>query len=154
MTISEFHASHIRRVRVSFVISGPDLDPEDVTRAIGSSPSRCARRGDPQRNLRGDLVGAEDEGWWELSSLPQVDSKDINDHFEYLLTRLLPRRDALLEMAVGGETFFDVHWASTYLYAGTGPLMSPGVCEGIGALRAGIGFDIYQVDEDDGGRPN
>lgn len=56
-------------------------------------------------------------------------------------------------MASGGETYFDVLWESTYLYAGTGPLLSAQVCEGIGALRAGMGFDIYQVDEDDSSRP-
>jgi len=149
MAINELHAFHVRRVKVGFIVSGPDLDPDMVTRSIGKSPTHKARCGEPRRNLAGKLVGTEDEGWWRLDSTPQVDSKDIDDHFEFLLNLVLPHRDTLVGMTATGETYFDVLWESTYLYAGTGPVLSARVCEGIGAFRAGLGFDIYQVDEHD-----
>jgi len=40
-----------------------------------------------------------------------------------------------------------VLWESTYLYAGTGPLIEKDCCIGIGLLEAGLGFDIYQIEE-------
>lgn len=41
-----------------------------------------------------------------------------------------------------------VFWQSTYLYAGTGPLLDAADLAGVAALGAGMGFDIYQLDED------
>ncbi len=93
----------------------------------------------------GVVTGEEPKGIWCFDSTPEIDSKDINEHFEYLLSLFLPRAESFK----GFETFFDVLWESTYLYAGTGPVLSPRNCNGIGRLGAGIGFDIYQVDEDD-----
>jgi hypothetical protein len=47
----------------------------------------------------------------------------------------------------GGHTS-TLLWKSSYLYAGTGPLVDAVSIAGIAALRAGVGFDIYQVNED------
>ena len=74
---------------------------------------------------------------------------DINEHLKVLLDVLLPKREIILEFATGGETYFGVIWKSTYLYAGTGPLIEAQYLRGITELGAGIGFDIYQVDEEE-----
>lgn len=144
MAISELHASHIRRVKVGFVVSGEDLVPSEITDLLGVSPSHAANRGDPKINAAGNVFGSEPEGWWRIDSVPGVDSKDINNHLELLLGIVLPHAAALEEH----ESFFDVLWESTYLYAGTGPVLSARACSGIGRLGAGLGFDIYQLDED------
>jgi hypothetical protein len=144
MAINELHASHIRRVEVGFVISGPELDPETVTKTLGLQPDLTAKRGDTKPNS----LSRETEGFWRLDTRNKVPSKDINDHIHYLLALLLPRRDEILELAQEGETFLDVLWQSTYLYAGTGPVIASDCLQGIAQLQAGIGFDIYQVDED------
>jgi hypothetical protein len=61
---------------------------------------------------------------------------------------LLPHRLTILDFARDGQTAFDVLWKSTYLYAGTGPMLDADCVSGVAALGAGISFDIYQVDED------
>ncbi|QDU23969.1 DUF4279 domain-containing protein [Urbifossiella limnaea] len=148
MAISELHASHIRKVEVSFCLIGPDLDPEVVTTRLGLTPDQAERRGDERRHQRsGAVLGLFHEGLWALGSLPRVDSKDVNDHFRWVLGRLLPHKEAVLELARGGEVFFNVLWKSTYLYAGTGPLIDAECLAGVAALGGGMGFDIYQVDE-------
>ena len=150
MAISELHASHIRKVEVSFCLIGPDLDPDAVTGRLGLSPDDTQRRGDERRHKRsGAVLGLYREGLWALGSLPRVDSKDINDHFRWVLGQVLPHREAVLEFARGGESFFNVLWKSTYLYAGTGPLIDAECLAGVAALGGGMGFDIYQVDEPD-----
>ncbi len=150
MALSPLYLATIRRVHVEFLLSAPDLDPEEVSSALKIKPTRSAKRGDERRNPRGALLSPHKEGWWELSSEGKVKSKDINKHFEYLLKRLLPHRDLLLSFAKakGGETFFDVLWENTYLYAGNGPLLSKQSIKGMAELNAGIGFDIYQINED------
>jgi hypothetical protein len=50
MTISDFHASHIQQVRVTFCFSAQGLDPEDVTAAAGVNPTDVERQGDVRRN--------------------------------------------------------------------------------------------------------
>ena len=152
MPISELHASHIRKVAVSFCLLGRDLDPDAVTARLGLTPDDIQRRGDERRNKRsGALLGVYSEGLWALGSLPHVDSKDVNDHFRWVLGQVLPHREAVLEFARGGESFFNVLWKSTYLYAGTGPLIDAECLAGVAALGGGMGFDIYQVDEAEAG---
>jgi hypothetical protein len=67
-------------------------------------------------------VGINKIGLWRLSSEGAVTSKDVNDHFGFLLDRLLPHQAVLRDFAATGEGSFIVFWESSYLYAGTGPL--------------------------------
>jgi hypothetical protein len=147
MALSTLHESHIRGVAVRFSVSAPDLDPAVVTAAIGIVPHVSALRGDERRNKSGAILNPEPEGIWALETRGRLDSKDINEHFHYLHERLQPHAETLRRLSVGGETFFDVLWKSTYLYAGTGPLLDAASIGGIAELGAGLGFDIYQVDE-------
>ena len=149
--ISEHHASHIGRVKVDFSLSALDLDPGAISLVTGLKPDRAAKRGDERRNHKGQLLSPHDEGFWMISSSSRVESKDINDHIDSLLTLLLPHRETFLQVVeqMKGEAFFDVLWTSSYLYAGTGPLISREALRGMSDLGASIGFDIYQdaVDE-------
>ncbi|HZE71630.1 MAG TPA: DUF4279 domain-containing protein [Pyrinomonadaceae bacterium] len=140
MGFTEFHASHIGRVAVSFHLSSPTLDPNEVTRVLGVAPELVS-------------VPVSTHGFWSLSSQGKIEAglaaKDINEHFRYLLRALLPVREAVLKFAQGGETYFDVLWESSYLYAGTGPEIAGDCIAGICQLNAGLGFDIYQIEAND-----
>lgn len=148
MALNPSHESHIRDVAVTFLVTAPDLDPAAVSAATGLEADQSARRGDERRNQAGMVLRPEVEGWWALSTRGRMTSKDVREHLRYLHERLLPHADVLRALADGGETFFDVVWKSTYLYAGTGPLLDPASLAGVAALGAGMGFDIYQVDEE------
>lgn len=150
MALNPLHEAHIRGVAVTFSVSARDLDPDAVTAATRLAADDAARRGDVRLNRAGVPRRPEPDGWWALETRGKVASKDVREHFRYLHERLLPHAEALRAFAGdGGETFFDVFWQSTYLYAGTGPLLDPASLTGIAALGAGMGFDIYQVDEDE-----
>ena len=149
MGISELHVSHIRDVRVGVVLSSPNLTPQDVTATLGIEPDSSASRGDEQRNIAGKLMKPHTEGYWRIDTKGKVQSKDINDHFRFLLSLLLPHTKSILKFAQDGETYFDVLWQSTYLYAGTGPVIDSECLQGVSELQAGMGFDIYQIDEDE-----
>jgi len=150
--ISPEHASHIRGVNVAFMLLGDDLDPSAVTAALGILPHSCARKGDERRSPGNQLLGHNRQGWWRLDSTPLLkvtgdEAKDINEHLKALLEQLLPHRASILDFAARNESYVDVVWKSTYLYAGTGPLIESQYLKGITDLGAGIGFDIYQIDE-------
>ena len=150
MTINELHASHIRRVKVGFILSGEKLSPAEITESLGIEPDHSANRGDERRGYRGVLIAPHSEGFWRIDTEGKVQSKDINDHLRFLLGRLLPHEEKIVRFVEAGyESFVDVLWESTYLYAGTGPLIESECIVGIGRLKAGMGFDIYQIDEPD-----
>ena len=149
LALNPLHEEHIRGVAVTFSVSARDLDPDAVTAATGLLPDHVARRGDIRTNRAGSTIDPEPEGWWSLSTRGKLASRDIREHFHYLHERLLPHAAALRAFAESGETFFDVFWQSTYLYAGTGPLLDAVSLAGVASLGAGMGFDIYQVDEEE-----
>ncbi|HKV51250.1 MAG TPA: DUF4279 domain-containing protein [Gemmatimonadaceae bacterium] len=148
MGLNPLHEDHIRGVAVTFSVSAPDLDPDAVSAVTGLQPDDSARRGDVRRNRAGTPRRPEVEGWWALGTRGKLATKDVREHFRYLHERLLPHAETFREFGRGGETFFDVFWQSTYLYAGTGPLLDAADLAGVAALGAGMGFDIYQVDEE------
>lgn len=139
------HESHIGRVAVSFVLSSEYLKPNWVTEELGVEPDSSAQKGDIKNNFLGQKVGFHNEGYWRSTTKGKLESKDINVHFAFLLDILLPKTDVIIKFSFGGETFFDVLWESSYLYAGTGPVLSAKNILGISFLKAGLGFDIYQI---------
>ena len=147
-SISELHASHIGKVKVEFFLSALALEPSTITDWTGIQPDRMARRGDERRNYKGDLIAPHDDGFWAITSEGKVNSKNINDHLNFLLELLLPHREKLLRVVdeMNGEAYFDVLWTSSYLHAGTGPIISREALHGMSNIGASIGFDIYQED--------
>jgi len=124
--LNETHLSHIGRVRVSFYVSAPDLNPDEVTAAIGVEADLKAKRGDERRNYPGQVISPHEKGVWMISTKGKITSKDVNEHFLLLLSILVPHQEVLASLVqeANGETDFDVLWESSYLYAGTGPLLS------------------------------
>lgn len=147
--LNEEHERHIGRVEVSFYISARDLDPDELTKKLQIAPDSQAKRGDEQKNYVGKVVSTHEEGYWMITSKGRIDSKNINDHFEVLFRLLHPIRHLFgcYISELQGETYFDVLWESSYLYAGTGPVLSATVIKKSGDVRASIGFDIYQLNE-------
>lgn len=148
--LNELYLSHIGEVGAAFVISSKTLDPSVLTLHTQIQPTLSARNGDEARDYKRHVLSTpHDEGFWRVSSNEKVFSKDVNDHCIYLLDLLLPHEDIILRTLrdVVGEACFDILWESSYLYAGTGPVLSKEVIDGVSRLNASIGFDIYQIDE-------
>ena len=78
MSISESHASHIKKVRAGFIISGENHNHKKVTNVLGIQPDFCANRGDTK--VIGRATSIYSEGIWRIDSQGKVNSKDINDH--------------------------------------------------------------------------
>ncbi len=147
MELNPLYESHIVKVAVSFEPTAPDLDPDKLSKVLNIDADDSAKAGNKRHNFIGKPVEQHIEGWWKLSTEDKVSSKDINAHFKYLLDRLLPHKDKILNLTANGKTYFNVVWKSTYLYAGTGPVLEHEIIHGVTELNAEIGFDIYQVDE-------
>ncbi len=141
------HAINIGRVKVGFVFSAQDLDPQQITDAVGIPADKSARRGDERRPPAGSLLPAHAEGFWKFETEGKVFSKDIDDHFDLIFERLLSRKDFFLKLKneLDGKIFFEAFWESKNLYAGGGPALSARTISGIAQFEAGLRFDIYQL---------
>ena len=148
--MTDYHEcrEHIRKVSVGFVLRGPSLDAEAVTKRLCLNPTAAVRKGQ-QRIIAGRVLPpCHDAGYWRIESTPAIDSIDINDHFGFLLNLLSPLVHDIKGIIEANEVYFDVLWESTYLYAGAGPVISNGSLRGMAELGADVCFDIYQVNEE------
>ena len=95
--------------------------------------------------------------------MAQNDILIVDDEMDicYLLTGILKQKNYSSSFAntisdaqkaiekAPAKSYFDVLWESSYLYAGTGPILEENIIDGMSRLKASIGFDIYQIDGDD-----
>lgn len=148
--LNEFYESHIGRVHVAFVISAKKLNPDTITDLVGVEPDSTATFGEHLKDYKGnDLPDLHEQGFWKISSRKNINSKDVNEHFRYILDILLPFSQELIIQVneINGESGFDVLWESSYLYAGTGPILSKDTINDVSKFDSSIGFGIYQISE-------
>ncbi len=121
------------------VVSG-DVDPDEVTRALGVEPDAAQRRGDPadRRGLRRVLLNT-----WSLSSQGKVESRDLRRHLDWLLERLGPDAGPALARlrAAAGTADVTCYWLSAT--GSGGPLLGPAQTRRLADLGLDVWFDVY-----------
>jgi len=143
MAISEFYASTILKVSVSFGFDGFDVDPDEITQVFGIPPDEVRRKGERRMLHDGRELGIPFSSWTIVNA---DDSKDVNDHLRALLRRIEGKQSAC--KAEFGRAKFGVTWKCNYLYSGSGPFYEADVIAGIASWQAELFQDIYQVDQD------
>jgi Domain of unknown function (DUF4279) len=131
------------RRRVSYSLGGPDLDPDQLTKATGINPDFTARAGTPRP--RTGLI--HDQGIWLVDS--GLDrSAEFHQHIDSLLARLTPAWGALVEMGQRFEADVDV---AIHLAEAEGPVvvLLPDAAAKFAELNASVCFDLY-ADHRDG----
>lgn len=114
------------------------LDPVDVTARLGIEPTRCQRRGEP---LKPGGRPAKLHGW-VLSSEGVVDSRDVRQHLDWLLSALVPRAEALLALqAEGCRMDVSCFWVSASGHGG--PTVRPDQMGALARLKLQLGFDVH-----------
>jgi hypothetical protein len=123
-----------------FAVISDEIILEDLSRLLGveadwsipRSPARLDRKGRPR--------GRGHRGCWLIRSNGRVASGDVNEHLRYLLSILLPHREAIISAARGGVASFSVYWSGPGSPLQSGPRLAVDCVVGIAELRAGIGL--------------
>ena len=89
---------------VSFVISDKNLDPDKTTTLLGIRPAFACREGEPftrpySLRRKGAAPAVSRTGWWELCSIPQIESNNAIVHLIWLLDMLRPIEPQLKSLA-------------------------------------------------------
>lgn len=122
-------------IRVSFDISGKNVDPEALTKLTKITPDNTQAPNDP------DEISS-----WSVLSDHRVESNDINQHIAYLLSILLPHKDALLKAAIDGSIGFAILLCYGGKLSGNfttvANTLSAESINGINKFNASVGFDV------------
>jgi hypothetical protein len=129
---------------VTYMLVGPDLDPDHITQAVGIEPSTAIRRGEPVGRLAVTLK--HQDGRWMFTSQGSVTTDDVVDHLAYVLGHLLPHASVLAEYRTRDGWWADVScfWTSE---SGHGPWFTVDNLIAITKLNADLSIDFYHKDE-------
>lgn len=115
-------------------------DPEAVTSTLGLTPTHFGRRGQQAADGKG-----EPYPWnvWVLSSAWSVQSKNVRDHFQWLLASVGSRASEMRNLRDQGHRI-TVHclWVGKGGYGG--PDLSPQIMRGLADLEVEVYFDVAQ----------
>jgi len=93
-------------IDVGLCIRGKDLDPDDVTRALGITPNHSYRKGEMRLSRKTNRAGAAKTGMWRLKA--ESDSSLVSDHVAQLLSSHEIDGDVINGLPGVDEAFIDI----------------------------------------------
>ena len=114
----------------------------DVTKCLGVEPTGTQDEGELFENSTSRVWKAPLTGWF-LSSEGQVDSKDLEDHVDWLLAKLAGAESALFtlqEQEVTKMTVACIWWSAD---GHGGPGLKPAQMHALAEFNLECSFDIY-----------
>ena len=113
------------------------LDPDDLSRRLGLTPSTAHKQGATQGTGR-----ASPSGGWFFSSEGKLTSKDLRRHVVWILDQLETKAGELLALQDEGyEMDLFCFWVSAHGHGG--PTLDHEIMQRLALLRLNIGFDVY-----------
>jgi hypothetical protein len=141
---------HVGKISVRLEVFGEEWDPDRVARMCGLQPTELLHPHQTMRQLTFSKREAHPEsvGVWVLDSAAHVKSRDVKEHFQYVLKTVLPRLPEFDAATVGAARHITLDWESTQ--AGTaGPELSPEILSGLAQLKAPMQIHVHRIDETD-----
>jgi len=133
------------RVRATFRVYHPDLDPTGLTERFDVQPSVAWRRNDDQYGWRKRPGHKAPSGGWLLSSRLAIKSNDAIAHVDWLLDQLAGRGGLIKQLQQEGYMVdVVVGWhASSW---NTTPALTPSIMRRLANFNLPIWFDVYLYD--------
>jgi hypothetical protein len=133
------------RTYASLRIFSKDTDPEAISAALGITPTRSFRMGEP---FSPRAQRPRPSHGWLLCTDGLVESKDTRRHIDWLLDKVLPVAPAFARVTKGG-TLADVFsfWVSARGQGG--PMLSPWQMERLALLGLECIYDVYYRDNEE-----
>ena len=116
----------VARSKVTLRISGDDLNPDDISRRLGTNPTTARTKGR--------------RGSWHLEA-PERQPEDINGQVTGLLAQLTP--DLSVWASVTAVWKVDIFCGLFMDTMNDGSSLSPEVMSALASREIEIGFDIY-----------
>lgn len=133
--------------RASLLIYPENIHPDEVSRILQLEPTKKNIIGTKITNSHGRTREITILGWF-LSSEKYVQSKDIREHLDWLLNKILPASDGLNKLQnIDGVTMgINCVWWSK---GSGGPTLWPEQMKAIADLNLECSFDFYFFGEEE-----
>ena len=120
---------------------------KEITEFLGIEPTEAQDKGSLFTNSRGRTRQAPCTVWF-LSSEDQISSRDLRDHLDWLLPKLLAVESRLLSLQEdkGTKMTIGCTWWSAAGHGG--PTLWPEQMESLARLNLECGFDVYFFGDD------
>jgi hypothetical protein len=134
------------RYKVSFRISHPVIDPDEISMQLALQPKTSWKAGDVRKTPKGTLL----EGRYELSywtyPVSCQSSQSLTNLLEDFTIALEPHRDFLVNLnATGGRLEYFVGWFSG---RNSGAVFESALLSKIASLQIDLALDVYyEIDE-------
>jgi Domain of unknown function (DUF4279) len=136
----------VERASVCLRFLGDDLNPLDITAALGVEPTRSGQKGDPVLRPNGEISRHRRTGFWLLQ--PDLDLNATVAEAIVLLLNILPQ-DIVAWNSLTDRFQADLICHLTVRGANQGFVLPPEVVQRISRLGISAGFDIFTKREDD-----
>jgi hypothetical protein len=137
------------RTYAALLIYPEVIKPAEISERLGVAPTRQSVKGVDEATPSGKVRPAP-KSLWMLSSEGQVDSLDVRRHLDWLIERLMPARQKLLELQLVPGTRMGVNCIWWSAHATGGPTVWPEQMSALAELGLELSFDVsfYGPDED------
>jgi hypothetical protein len=130
------------RVRATFRIYHPDLEPEQLTELLEITPSIAWRSGEDAYGWRKRPGFKAPSGGWLLSSRTVMRGNNASSHIDWLLDQLAGKANMIKDLQNRGFMIdVVVGWHATSW--NTTPALSPDLMRRLAKLNLPIWFDVY-----------
>jgi hypothetical protein len=131
--------AQLHRSVVTLRISGDELDPVEITRALGCSPTHGQRKGETLTGASGRTRIAK-FGMWRLEAADRV-PEDLNGQIAELLGQLAPSLDVW--RGIGAKYRMDLFCGLFMHVTNEGLALSADSLAALGERGIELGLDIY-----------
>jgi hypothetical protein len=131
---------------ISLRISHPNIEPLEITNALGLEPVRTWKAGTPRQTPKGTpLEGIYRETYWYTRLIPggehPSEGTSLEDYLDHFAQQLARHRDFFARVREEGgrvELFIGTYGARNYGFE-----FSPSLLTAIGVLGLSLSFDVY-----------
>jgi hypothetical protein len=128
----------MHRYTVELRVFGPNVDPDEVTKSTGVSPTQVRRKGDqksPSSTWKSNMWA------FEVVQPGQQDWPSLSDGLSALMNRFRPVQDRLRTYASRNELYIWCgHFSSSF---DGGPMLSATLLKTLGDFGAQLALDTY-----------
>jgi hypothetical protein len=93
-------------VNITFGVRGASLVPQEFTALLGIEPSHAFAKGD--ECVSGKEIRRRPWGVWQLRSEFFICSRNLEDHANFILKKLEPKRDLLTKYLTSDDMYVDI----------------------------------------------
>jgi hypothetical protein len=121
-------------------VLGDDLDPDEISRILGSAPTRSERKGDVIRSQQTGQSRIAKTGGWRLEA-PDANPGDVDGQVAQILSRLTADPEAWRVLA---EKYrIDIFCGLFMRATNEGLELSPATMLALGQRGISMGLDVY-----------